>query len=389
MHLGHTSVAVKTGRAIKSATCERCGTEYFYDLRRVIVSERWGGTADAAEKRTQEAATARLQRTMDHDTDVVPCPQCGWIQTEMVHDLRRRSYRWLLGLALIPSGLVLVGCMVLSGLLLYVGTSQATWKSLGFVALVAGAFALAGVALHWLLQRPINPNRAFPAWPVVPVGTPLALLADGPPDEQGRLRLKPAESPVREWANGWITLNLVGQDPPPVCSCCLGPADKVFATAAAGGEVPLRIPVCRACFSRFQRRRLLWGMIALALTASAVMPAFWLIPSLDWWSLDSWSRVVLGVLSTFLVSVLTAVVLPHRLLRPYRRRTIDRLRGVVQVRFANADYARRVAERIARDASDGIWTDAGQVRSGRTNGTLPDTDIHQDTHSGLSTQHSP
>src|SRR5205814_8788605 len=87
-----------TGAVIRQVRCERCGTEYFYELARVTKgtgSAVYGIGKEAARKRAKKSAEKKLARMLLNDGEAVPCPKCKWIQNSMVRELRAYHHRWM------------------------------------------------------------------------------------------------------------------------------------------------------------------------------------------------------------------------------------------------------------------------------------------------------
>ena len=65
-----------------------------------------------AKNQAQNAAAAKLAKLLQRQNDPVACPDCGWIQSYMVEDLRRRAHHWIsklgwfLGLLLLASAVL-------------------------------------------------------------------------------------------------------------------------------------------------------------------------------------------------------------------------------------------------------------------------------------------
>src|SRR2546421_10451405 len=92
-----------SGAVIRPVQCEQCQANYFYELARVAKgtgSAVYGIGKEAARKRARQAAEKKLAKILDADREAVPCPECGWIQSDMVSDLRRHRHRWMRHLAL-------------------------------------------------------------------------------------------------------------------------------------------------------------------------------------------------------------------------------------------------------------------------------------------------
>ena len=142
---GRLYVTVASTKVRKQCSCERCHREYFYDMTVYGSgsgkSELW---LDNRGAQSQASASAKneLEREIERAVDVVACPSCGWLQTEMVALVRRRNaqriFWWTLPLALLlpivgmlgggsPGAAALHGALVM-----VVGLGSALWVRLRF-----------------------------------------------------------------------------------------------------------------------------------------------------------------------------------------------------------------------------------------------------------------
>src|SRR6185295_5984404 len=53
-----------------------------------------------AQRRAERGAAKQLQKLLLYGVDPVACPDCGWIQAEMVAEMRKRRHRWALPTAI-------------------------------------------------------------------------------------------------------------------------------------------------------------------------------------------------------------------------------------------------------------------------------------------------
>src|SRR6267142_1796243 len=93
----HFAASAK-GSVIKAINCEQCGLRYFYQLTRSASGEASafcyiGERAAAA--RAQRRADENLQKLLKTDCDLVPCPQCGHLQRDLISIRRAQKYQWL------------------------------------------------------------------------------------------------------------------------------------------------------------------------------------------------------------------------------------------------------------------------------------------------------
>src|SRR2546423_1606461 len=144
MYVGKEFTSTAGGSVIKDVSCEQCGHRYFYQLSRIGTGSASApyflGQASAAQH-ARQSATASLEAKLQLECDLVPCPHCGHIQQQMILLLRRRSYRGLIMLSWVISGMGLL----MTGIL-----ALAQWNShprrfeVEYVAYVVAAAALLG-----------------------------------------------------------------------------------------------------------------------------------------------------------------------------------------------------------------------------------------------------
>lgn len=167
-----------TGRAVKAVTCEQCGHEYLYLVRRkgtgtaegfLLFSDPDGMGSAEAERLAQKAVEKELAAAVE----IVPCPQCGRVQAAMVQEARVRHLAWLRVVALIAFALGFI-----AGAVGFVATMAGSIdnplpgraEAAAFYARV-GWYSAAGLiplsfALGYLkvrLNRRIDPNDEDPA----------------------------------------------------------------------------------------------------------------------------------------------------------------------------------------------------------------------------------
>ena len=99
----------------KGVKCGQCGFEYAYLLQAMVTGN---GTSllfldnQGASDRALWQAEQSAQRYLERETDVVPCPSCGYIQPEMVVKARELRFSWLkrAGIFFLPIGSILLVC---------------------------------------------------------------------------------------------------------------------------------------------------------------------------------------------------------------------------------------------------------------------------------------
>jgi hypothetical protein len=117
-HAGRPHAAVATGQTTKIVRCEGCGKHYAYRLTRTGT-----GTADRSSAGgynvALQRAEANLQQLLASGVEAVPCPACGWYQSDMIPQARKQHRRWMvyagqcLTVGLIP--LAVFGLLILDG----------------------------------------------------------------------------------------------------------------------------------------------------------------------------------------------------------------------------------------------------------------------------------
>ncbi len=68
------------GAALRGVNCERCGCQYLYRMQREVRA-----------RVRQDAAVESLRNDLKKGFDVVPCPECGYLQADMV--LKQKLFR--------------------------------------------------------------------------------------------------------------------------------------------------------------------------------------------------------------------------------------------------------------------------------------------------------
>src|SRR5437763_961326 len=95
------SSSVTLSRAA-DVVCEKCSCAYRYQLvRRGTASASapyYVGQASAKERAAKSSQKAALKK-LKAGVEPVACPDCGWFQADMVREIRRRTARWLIWVA--------------------------------------------------------------------------------------------------------------------------------------------------------------------------------------------------------------------------------------------------------------------------------------------------
>jgi hypothetical protein len=101
------------GKAVKKVHCESCGNDYVYLMKRGFegLETAWlSSTEKKAKDMSKMKAVLGLQMMLDADCELIPCPECGWYQPNMVKKIRQgfRDNFATAGLIMIAVAVVLV-----------------------------------------------------------------------------------------------------------------------------------------------------------------------------------------------------------------------------------------------------------------------------------------
>ena len=127
-----------TASVVKEVVCEKCQTHYAYAIQTTqsgTGTSLYGIDGQGAADRSVGNAAAKLQSVLSGAFDLVPCPNCGTYQAEMVQFLKNSHLKWMaaLGWLFIILALIFLIVTLASSGVVYAGT--------------AVAFFLAGVGL--------------------------------------------------------------------------------------------------------------------------------------------------------------------------------------------------------------------------------------------------
>jgi DNA-directed RNA polymerase subunit RPC12/RpoP len=93
---------VRSGSATKEVLCEKCGNRFFYEMTKTVTgvgSSPYFLIDGTAKRVAARRAESQLQYALAHDIRIVPCPHCGWYQSEMVRRVLNARYTWMSTLA--------------------------------------------------------------------------------------------------------------------------------------------------------------------------------------------------------------------------------------------------------------------------------------------------
>ena len=111
----------------KGVRCERCGCEYVYRVARSgEASQHFYGGGGLAVAGTSDAAHHDLQAQLWAAVEPAPCPDCHWLQADMIHAAREQLYprvrakSWLWSLIGAGVGGLVLAAVVFGGQTLWV-----------------------------------------------------------------------------------------------------------------------------------------------------------------------------------------------------------------------------------------------------------------------------
>ena len=338
-YYGREYKSALVGKRLIPVHCDRCGCEYYYELVRVgsgNATAHYGIGSKRAERTAEERARLDLNRRLERDAELVPCPTCQWINEELVERYRRNRYRgWWKAAAAVGS--VGTGISLLVAWFLSLGPA-ADRGALPFFLVGGPAISLTVaasilLARSWLRIR-IQPNRDHPLPPSVPHGSPPPLIAN---PATGELEVAGPLPSAREAAGEWIGFQIGRNRLAPLCCECLdaAPADSYRYPAAPAVE--LAVPVCSACSRRRTRRMWLVGLAAFGVTAAA---------GLLWFVAARPDEITFWVVSVLLCGIgpLQAAIVAYRATSPVRVKVVNASGGILRLRFRNDEYAACVAD---------------------------------------------
>lgn len=349
-----TFTATATGRRVEAVTCGQCGCAFRYELVRTgegRAAALYGLFQGAAQRRADRAAERDLAKRLAREAEMVPCPDCRWVNRDLIERYRRRRYgvgaMWIL-LVMILCGVG--GPLVMALAREQLGIRSETPRTVALWMLCAGVLAPVVVSLvQGVLRRRIDPNRTYPRAPVVPPGTPPALV-DRVDEQTGWSVLETVPSVADAGGSGEWAVYRMGQVTfPATCCVCLAPKQTVYGSPLqlnSWDAVP--VPLCRAC-----ARRLRWRWWGVALGVAAVMTGAAYVAAISIHGLDSMGRWMTGGLLAFFGTIVGWAVVPNWACRPYRVKMIDADRRILRFAARNPGFTAKLVEQVRREEGVG------------------------------------
>ncbi len=326
--------ASQAATRIVGVNCEQCGCRYFYELTRIgigAVSTPYGLMATAAAQSAEVQSAAELSVRLSNEAELVPCPRCHWINAELVAGYRLSQYHWMLPLAVSIAFCGIVASLI-SAAFIWSGP-PVDHKALPYVLIGGPGISLVAGLLIVLvrtgLRAGIRPNRNFPARPVIPRGTPAALLLDEATETFHKVEEEDASPPGEcQWFDFQIGRHRLRN----CCSQCLGTAsDDALWTFPVTVAVQLSVPRCVTCRKRSRGEYLLAWLFAFVVSSGTGIGLLLLLPidELIFWILAGCHGLLSLGVAAYYGTVQSA---------PARVRVVDRSRGILRLRFRNPEY---------------------------------------------------
>jgi hypothetical protein len=330
------------GKRVVRVQCSNCACEFFYKLIRVGVGT---GTAPysigvaRATRNAQKQANEDLERRLKSGAELVPCPNCLWINEELILAYRLGRYPNVGSFAVACA--VIGTCVFLCLVWFYFVDPRAPRESLPYVLVGGTSFWLMAAGLIGIrnfLRSRIQPNRFFPHAPKLPPGIPTALVIDA---SSGALVPAASNLPQSEFTNGWLDFRIGNDHLPKQCCDCLQNAPSGLGhNAQVSKTMYLEIPRCIDC-ARLVKRAYWRHWFTIATSGLFLVGATAALMGLrppELWFIIGGAFIALLALASIVASIS---------IRPVRVSGRETSRGVVKLRFRNPEYASLVASHLS------------------------------------------
>jgi hypothetical protein len=146
--------------------CEQCRHGYGYALTRSVrvnVSQAIWESRDRSRRTAEHLAQNRLDQKLDRESDPVPCPNCGWFQSQMLDAARGERFPHRPRNAIFA--LILAGIAFFASIIVMQAQEERPGRDLsgvltGLMLTVAllGGGGIAGLVLHDRRVKNYDPN---------------------------------------------------------------------------------------------------------------------------------------------------------------------------------------------------------------------------------------
>jgi len=327
--------AKATGTKCVSAQCERCGAPFEYQITRTAVAHAPSALSFHAQKR----ARVKLERMLNTEHELVPCPSCQWVNEEAIRQFRKTRHRNMTPLTVLFALVGLVAATFFYFGAINIFDHPPSLREPFFLGVIFATLLICGGRLLWQarLRARIDPNNHAPGVPpTVPAGTPPAVLrsSEGVP-----VASIPSTSPDVE-NSAWAIFRAGTLQLPSLCCKCLDPAATQFRWPIIG-ELRVDVPLC-ACCARS-------NMTVLWLNIISPAPVCFLIawgiaqfvPILDTTAIYT----VTGLAAFIFYVAYLGSVIPR--IVPCRLQVSDPQRALWKISFKNQDYTALVIHALA------------------------------------------
>ena len=273
-----------------------------------------------------------LDNRLALEAELVPCPNCHWINEDLVDGYRRGKFRsagWT-GLAFGFGGTVLsLICAWFSSMAPPIDRHLLPYFLYGGPVLSI-ALGLMIVLAAKVIRNSIQPNRNFPMPPRLPAGTPIPLIIN---QESGELQEAVRPANVVE---DWQIFQIGRHQFPPECCLCLEPESSDHSIHLnVTSSLKLAVPRCVSCAGR-NRRDFAWIWALVSSIFTLAMAFLCLILNLNsdiFWIVFGGLALISLAIGSYIAAFATWSV---------KFRVKDSSRGILSLRFRNHNYAARV-----------------------------------------------
>jgi hypothetical protein len=327
--------AKRLGKRLIDVCCDRCKCSFHYELVRV-------GTGISTDYRqANQKAGQELNEQLASDADLVACPECNWVNDELIKRHCKFRYRTFEAV-MVSIGILGIVCSLIAAYFIeLLGNHDSIGTARIFYFVVPAIFAgLTGSSflLSYLLRWRIQPNRTFPAVPNVPLGTAPALFK-----ESEKLVLAPSRDPFMGTDEGKIYLFPQHEQLPSTCCYCFDKTMR-FVPAHVTSASSAQIPFCTKCRKELDRRflRVFWCTMGLLMPVGA---------GLGYWFDSIWCAGATTLVVSFTLSLVVASIAT-----PYPWRVLQRQHplGQVCLQFRIQEYARVAAKHLIETAAENL-----------------------------------
>jgi hypothetical protein len=342
---GRNFEASSIGVRLVEVVCDQCGTKYFYELLRIGsgagTAPYWIGQG-SAERSATIGARRDLDKRLNDEAELVPCPKCHWINDHLIAGYRRGCYR---GAARNAAAIGFLGaCVTLTTAWAWtLGLTRDRDSLISIITwgmTISISIPIAILSLRHFLRQRTQPNRDYPVHPKLPIGTSSALIP-----EPATGQLKAAGQPTKKWgdASGNLMDYRVGRSTlPPLCCDCLArdPGCSVYRYPFGAGT-EIMIPLCKRCAKHWTWRKCLGAVVTIAAAVAFGVPIL-LALRLD--EIFFWFAIFV----LFALLPIVGAMIAGRWTAPVRVKSTVFSRGVARLWFRNGDYLNEVAAHHAR-----------------------------------------